>query len=49
VMESSARRTRFEPQAQPPPVRAAAPTAQENAEHDSLLRKIGRFFAAIFR
>ena len=49
VMESSARRTQFEPQAQPPPDRAAAPTAQENAEHDSLLRKIGRFFAAIFR
>jgi len=49
VMESSARRTQFEPQAQPPPASASAPNAQENAEHDSLLRKIGRFFAAIFR
>ena len=49
VMESSARPTQFEPQVQPPPASASAPNAQENAEHDSLLRKIGRFFAAIFR
>lgn len=49
VMESSARSTQFEPQVQPPPAPAAAPTAQENAEHHRLLRRIGRFFAAIFR
>jgi hypothetical protein len=47
VMESSARSaTHFEPQVQPP---APPPTAQENADRPRLLRRIGRFFAAIFR
>jgi len=49
VMESSARSAQFEPQVQPPPAPASAPTALENAEHHRLLQKIGRFFAAIFR
>ena len=44
VMESSSRPARLETQVQPPP----APSAQENAEHHSVLRRIGRFFAAIF-
>ncbi len=47
VMESSARPARFEPQVQPPP--APAPNAQQNSDHQPLLRRIGRFFAAIFR
>ncbi len=44
VMESSARPARLETVAQPPP----APSAQENSEHHPVLRRIGRFFAAIF-
>jgi hypothetical protein len=53
VMESSARPARFEPQVQPPPEvqppPAPAPAAEANApEHHRLLRRIGRFFAAIF-
>jgi hypothetical protein len=52
VMESSARPTRVEPQVQPPPEvqppPAPAPTPEANAEHHRLLRRIGRFFAAIF-
>jgi hypothetical protein len=47
VLDSSARPARLDPQVQPPP--APAPTAPENAEHHPLLRRIGRFFAAIFR
>lgn len=51
VMEPSARLARFEPQAQPPEVKPPVPppTAQENSDHPPLLRRIGRFFAAIFR
>ena len=52
VMDSSARPARLDPQVQPPQVQpppAPKPTAQENAEHPRLLRRIGRFFAAIFR
>jgi len=44
VMESSTRPARLEAFVQPPP----APSADENAEHHPLLRRIGRFFAAIF-
>lgn len=56
VMDSSARPARLDPQVRPPQVQprqvqppAPAPTAQENSEHHHLLRRIGRFFAAIFR
>jgi len=56
VMESSARPAQFEPQVQPPQVQppevhpppAPAATAQQNSDHHPLLRRIGRFFAAIF-
>jgi len=48
VMESTTRSARFEPEAQPPPAPAAA-TTQVNGEHHRVLRRIGRFFAAIFR
>lgn len=45
VMESSTRAARFETQVQPPPV-----VQDETArEHHGVLRRIGRFFAAIFR
>ncbi|MGC2020438.1 MAG: AMIN domain-containing protein [Candidatus Sulfotelmatobacter sp.] len=44
VMASLTRPARLEIRVQPPP----APSAQENAEHHSVLRRIGRFFAAIF-
>ncbi|MGB0103404.1 MAG: AMIN domain-containing protein [Candidatus Sulfotelmatobacter sp.] len=44
VMESSTRPAHLETQVQPPP----APSAQENAENHRVLRRIGRFFAAIF-
>jgi AMIN domain len=47
VMESTTRSARFEPEVQPPPAPAA--TAQVSAERHRVLRRIGRFFAAIFR
>lgn len=47
VMESSARPAQLEIQVQPPP--APAPVTQAQPEHHGLLRRIGRFFAAIFR
>jgi AMIN domain len=43
----SARPARLETQVQPPP--AQDPNAPAKAEHHGLLRRIGRFFAAIFR
>jgi hypothetical protein len=46
VMESSERPVRLETQVQPPP---PAPVAPAKAEHHPLLRRIGRFFAAIFQ
>ncbi len=46
VMESSARPARLETQVLPPD---PAPSPQPKAEHHGLLRRIGRFFAAIFR
>jgi AMIN domain len=47
VRESSSRPAQIEIQVEPPP--APTPTAQSQPEHHSLLRRIGRFFAAIFR
>jgi len=47
VMDSPARPARLETQVQPPP--APEPDAQAKVEHHRLLRRIGRFFAAIFR
>jgi len=47
VLESSTRPARLETQVQPPP--APAPNVQANPEHHRVLRRIGRFFAAIFR
>jgi hypothetical protein len=44
VMESSARPARLETSVQPPP----APNTQQDAENHRVLRRIGRFFAAIF-
>jgi len=44
VMESSTRSARLETLIQPPP----APSTEANAEHHPVLRRIGRFFAAIF-
>jgi len=44
VMESSTRPARLETLVQAP----TGPSAQENAEHHPVLRRIGRFFAAIF-
>jgi hypothetical protein len=46
-MESSSRPARLEPEIQPPP--DPPPSAQAKAEHHRALRRIGRFFAAIFR
>jgi hypothetical protein len=46
VTESSARPARIETQVQPPP--APAPSTPPKAEHHGLLRRIGRFFVAIF-
>jgi hypothetical protein len=44
VMESSTRPARLETSVQPPP----APSPQLNSENHPVLRRIGRFFAAIF-
>ena len=44
VKEFPARPARFETEIQPPPT----PSAQQNAEHHGVLRRIGRLFAAIF-
>jgi hypothetical protein len=45
--ESSAPPAQVEAQVQPPP--AAAPAVQAKPEHRSVLRRIGRFFSAIWR
>ena len=45
VMESSTRPARFETEVQPPP----APSPEPKPDRHGLLRRIGRFFAAIFR
>jgi hypothetical protein len=47
VKESSATPARLEAQVQPPP--AAATATPVKANHPSVLRRIGRFFTAIFR
>jgi len=47
VMERSARPAQLEIQIQPPSAPAAS--TQAKAEHHGLLRRIGRFFADIFR
>jgi hypothetical protein len=47
VMESSARPVRIEAQVQPPPVPASG--TQPKAERHGMLRRIGRFFSAIWR
>jgi hypothetical protein len=44
VMETSTQPARLETSVQPPP----APSPQQNAENHPVLRRIGRFFAAIF-
>jgi hypothetical protein len=44
VMESSTQPPRLETQVEPPP----APNAQSNTDRHPVLRRIGRFFAAIF-
>ncbi len=43
VMDSSTRPAPLQTEVQPPP-----PSARENAEHRGVMRRIGRFFAAIF-
>jgi len=45
VTESSARPAQLETQVQPPP----APDTQAKPEHRSVLRRVGRFFSAIWR
>jgi hypothetical protein len=47
VKESSVTPARVEAQVQPPPAAAAATPAKVN--HPGVLRRIGRFFAGIFR